>query len=89
MRRGTAANSKKPCRRCGTLRSFDVDLEKSESGSKDRSVPQRLQGLGMKQEMGEGQISDTKNPGLSTRVFAIDSEPTKGCFRCSKAFSGP
>jgi hypothetical protein len=28
----------------------------------------------------KSQISDTKNPGLSTRVFAIDSKITRGFF---------
>jgi hypothetical protein len=34
-------------------------------------------------------IPKTKNPGLATRVFAIDAKQAVGLSRCFKAFSDP
>ena len=58
------------------------------SAHKDRPVGARSCRTG-DSGSGKKQIADTKNPGLSTRVFAIDSKIASGFLRSSKAFSGP
>jgi hypothetical protein len=62
-----------PARECALLADVNFECADAFASKLARSDVHWIQGCsGRKQE--KGQISDTKNPGLSTRVFAIDSK---------------
>ena len=99
MRRGTAVNTyRKGTDLCGSELARESVVPATANFECADAFASKLAPTGIYVEFKVGvagrkkmksQISDTKNPGLSTRVFAIDSESTNGCFRCFKAFSDP